>query len=1114
MERIRKYLTAGVLAVIILMAVGVALILVSRWLTGSDAVRNRIIVETGRLTGGQLHYEKLALHLLPRPHLSALRVDFKIPGTITLDTASLVIYPSLTALLSGAVELKDLVVVRPRIRINLPESRVADEPAQKTDTPGILQATAATVFGALEKLSPDLGIRVKDGAVALIRPGRTELKMDRVNLQLNRRRETVTLNLRCRSGISGMLEFKGAVNLETRGSDGRLKLDGLNVRALLAELPLFTDIAVSDTGLGLDVDFNAQAADRAKARVSLKVPTIEIKRQKHRVALREVELNGQVEVDARKLYWNIKSLRIGSHGLDLDGTGNFAFGSPAAPAVLELEATGKHIDVAKVAQGFTAFAGDVAWVQSAFRVARAGTLDNATCRLTVRKRAGKWTVADIKAAGSFEKGLITIPGADLDLEEVSGDVVLDNERVDFKKMKGRLHFGTFDKLDAWIDWQKTAKLGISTSRATLVLEQFYPWLVAFEGLKDLRKFVHTADGELNLTKVEMGGLLATPAAWKIEMATGFEDVTITSPELNGPLRLSKGGMSFKPQKLSLEKTHLKYLDADAVASCTIQGKSGRPGLLELSFDGTIGEETLVWVRRFITLPEHLRIQTPLKISGMSLRWDDRPNVTLVGEVATAGGTRALADIAFSPGRWQINRFELNDGISDVSIKLTKSTERIDFDYSGKLQKATLDRLLKKNEVLKGWVAGNLKAALDIKNPRSSTINGTIQGEGLILRDLPVSPVEVKRFSIDCQGKQARVESTDLIFAGAPMRLKGTAGITDQEYTFDLELAADSLDAEAFSKIQKEHSPRAEEQKSSKQEDVPINGIIRFKTPQFTFKGYTWSPLHANITVRPAVVEVAVTRADLCGISTPGIITITPAGLHLVFKPVASKQNLQQSWECLQDKPLRADSLFSLIGKVEARGPANDLVKTLQGDIAFSSDNGSIYRATILTKIFAFLNITEVFAGKESGLREKGFGYDAIRAHASIKGGTLNFDEILVDGHSMKISGEGVVNLIDESVNMLLLVAPLKTVDRLVKNLPVVGYITGGSILSVPIRIKGSMANQEVVPLPPGAVGHGLVGILERTLKLPLKVVNVLPGTNEKKNLQDKGGKKQNKSLAK
>jgi len=344
-----------------------------------------------------------------------------------------------------------------------------------------------------------------------------------------------------------------------------------------------------------------------------------------------------------------------------------------------------------------------------------------------------------------------------------------------------------------------------------------------------------------------------------------------------------------------------------------------------------------------------------------------------------------------------------------------------------------------------------------------------------------------------------LQSADLLFAGTPMHLKGKAGITDAAYTFDLELTADHLDASALARIQKEPPRTPEKPDDPTREKPPIDGIIRFKTPRFTFKEYTWKPLHADIAIKADVVNITATQADLCGITTPGTVRIEPDGVNLSFRPSAEKKNMQATWECLQDKPLQADGFYSLTGTIEAQGPAEDLVPNLMGEISFSSDNGMIHRSNLLTKIFAFLNITEVFAGKTSGLREKGFGYDTIRAHAAIQSGVLNFDEILVDGHTMKISGEGKINLVKETLDMSLLVAPLKTFDRLVKKMPVLGYITGGSVLSVPVRIRGSTSNPEVVPLPPADVGRGLMGILERTLKAPLKVVESLPGVDAQQN---------------
>ncbi len=1095
MKRIRKYLLAGCFAAAILVAVVVALILASRWLTGSNVVRDKITTEAARLTGGQLHYEKLALHLLPLPHLTVLQADFQIPEKIALTTALLAIYPDMLALASGNFELEDIVIVRPTIRIEQDRAPVQTDSSPPTVPEKQLHKIGAAVFGALSKLGPDLTIRIKDGAVTVIRPEKPPIKVEQIDLRLNSRGQEVSLDLDCRSVIGGQMTLKGTVNLKGRTSSGRLKVVGLNARPLLAELLPLPGVTLSDTRLGLEVVFTAQATEKIQARITLRVPEIQVRRQQGYLSLQNVLLKGDVAADPKQLSWDIKSLKVDSPDLDLGSSGTFTFGSRTKPATLGLAAVGRRIDVAGAAQSFTAFAGDQAWVQTAFKVAREGTLTKATCRLVVRNTENGWTVSRIRATGHLDNGLISIPGAEMNLESVRGDVVLVNQEVEFKQMQGRLPYGTFNKLDARIDWHQTATLGISTPRATVYLERFYPWLTAFEGLQDLRKFITTADGELVLTQLEIGGPLASPADWEMEIAAGVKDVMITSPELSGPLHLLQGRGALNSNTLDLKSVQMKYLDADIVTACRILGKLAQPEEIRLSLDGTLGKETLAWLRRFMDMPAYLRVQPPLEIAGMDLQWHTSGNVSLKGEIIGGAGTRAFADATFAPGRWQINRFELNDGISDVSLAIIKTGRHVELDYAGKLDKTTLDRILKDNTILKGWVDGKLKAFLDMDNLGSSLATGALRGEGLFVKFLPVGPIEFERFALDCRGKQARLQSADLIFDGIPMHLEGTAGISAQGYTFDLDLVADSFDAAVFSRDEKAAPARAAESAVPPEEKIPIAGIIRFKTPRFTFKDYSWEPLVATIAIDPDSVEVAVTRADLCGISTPGTVIVTPEGWYLGFKPAAAKQNFQTSWECLQTKPMQADGVFNLNGSLESSGLSADLLKNLQGELSFSINDGMIHRANILTKIFALLNITEMFAGKTSGLGDKGFGYAAIRAHAAIKGGDLNFDEILVDGHAMKISGAGTVSLVDEKVDVNLLVAPLKTFDRLVKKIPVVGYITGGSVLSVPVKVQGGIADPQVLLVPPGAVGRGLIGILERTLEAPLKVVESLPGIN-------------------
>ena len=77
---------------------------------------------------------------------------------------------------------------------------------------------------------------------------------------------------------------------------------------------------------------------------------------------------------------------------------------------------------------------------------------------------------------------------------------------------------------------------------------------------------------------------------------------------------------------------------------------------------------------------------------------------------------------------------------------------------------------------------------------------------------------------------------------------------------------------------------------------------------------------------------------------------------------------------------------------------------------------------------------------------------------------------------------------DREARLTVLVAPFGRLDRLVRKLPIIGYVVGGTLTSIPVRVTGDFRDPLVVPLGPAAVTAELAGIFERTLKLPAKIL--------------------------
>jgi hypothetical protein len=168
-------------------------------------------------------------------------------------------------------------------------------------------------------------------------------------------------------------------------------------------------------------------------------------------------------------------------------------------------------------------------------------------------------------------------------------------------------------------------------------------------------------------------------------------------------------------------------------------------------------------------------------------------------------------------------------------------------------------------------------------------------------------------------------------------------------------------------------------------------------------------------------------------------------------------------------------------------------------VAFSAREGRIYRFGLLAKILSILNVTEIYRGEVPDLTGKGFAYRSMKANAKIKGGKLIMQECSIDGVSMGIACEGNIDLSEKKMNLTVLVAPFKTVDRIVDIIPLVGHVLGGNLISIPFQAKGDLKDPDVIPLPPKAVGSGVLGILERTLKLPITIIQpIFPGSKSKK----------------
>jgi hypothetical protein len=273
---------------------------------------------------------------------------------------------------------------------------------------------------------------------------------------------------------------------------------------------------------------------------------------------------------------------------------------------------------------------------------------------------------------------------------------------------------------------------------------------------------------------------------------------------------------------------------------------------------------------------------------------------------------------------------------------------------------------------------------------------------------------------------------------------------------------------------------------------PIEGVLRVKAAQFAIGDFTFKPVQAGIILKREEVAVKVSQADLCGISVPGSVKITPQTIALDLHPAAENQALNPAFTCLRNEKGVITGLYDLNGTLRIDMLDDSFTRSVNGHLELTARSGRIYRYGVLAKILALLNVTEVFRGKLPDVVHEGFAYESARFSGDFKDGKFFLKEGLINGSSMTVAYKGSFDLAHETMQLTVLVAPFKTFDAIIQNIPLVKDILGGQLLSIPFSVEGKWSDFKITPLSSSDIDTGVLGILNRSLQITTIPFQPLP----------------------
>jgi uncharacterized protein involved in outer membrane biogenesis len=541
--------------------------------------------------------------------------------------------------------------------------------------------------------------------------------------------------------------------------------------------------------------------------------------------------------------------------------------------------------------------------------------------------------------------------------------------------------------------------------------------------------------------------------------------------------------------ITMNNVQASTFDSSFTAAVVISQTAQAINSADVTMSGKIGPKTIRWVSQTFNLPPEQTLHAPVSISNSHIMWQAGAKLAVTATAAIEDGPTISLTLSKNVADLAVSELMIYDKESRANIALQYTKNLIDVSFQGSLTEKTLNGIFEHNSFHRGWIKGDFRTHVQLDQYWKSTAQGHLEGANFII-PVPMNvPIKVRRVILSAEGKTLKVESAALNWGENNFDIKGNVKAAPDGFHLDMDLYADAIKVETIKKNLAKPEKPSETNPSEKHSKKPaLRGIIRLTAPSIIWGRYTASPLRANILLDYKGVNINITKAFLCGISIPGNLTFGENDIQFDFKPAAAGKQLESTLDCLFYEDSHITGILNLQAAVNSRGKSAALVSSLQGRVDFSSEDGIIYRFPLLAKIFSFLNVTELLRGKLPDFTKDGFKYNSMTIKGDIRQGVFVIKEALLDGTTMQLAGQGEINLTDNKINLTILVAPFKTVDYLIKNIPVVGYILKGTLISIPLKVTGDISDPSIFVLSPSAVGEGLLGMMKRTLSLPVKII--------------------------
>ena len=740
-----------------------------------------------------------------------------------------------------------------------------------------------------------------------------------------------------------------------------------------------------------------------------------------------------------------------------------------------------------------------------------------------------------------------------DFAIAGGEMTIAPPMLQWRNVHGAYGPHAVKKTAGQVRWPDDVFLEVSQLEAVLAAKELekepLPYFKAIS--ETMRRHITRADGRIELRNTTISGKASKPDLWTAAADVLVQNLAVETPFFPKALLIKEGKGRFSNKEITVSSaTGSIFGDTFTLgASLSHQAFAALRG--KISLQGRVGQELGQWLKERQLIYPALFPQLPLQVESLQ--------IDLQGEKTYVKGLIQPAGMIFNPPKVDFSLELAKDdsltpinGISkSTKVSSAKKTQKINsnllkmaahvyggteeatitldfldknkeaflFSWKGELSKQTVDQLLEQKGLLRGKIGGDFQLHLPL-DPSKVAFSGELEAHDLrwVLDEKTGRFLDIKELSLAAVGKDLKVKHLACALNDKESVLvKGLVSRVGDGFVLKLDLASPALSQNTlldFQKTLKQIRDKGGKPASAgpSPQTPPwwnITGTVAFAVDKFT-AGHApgkseeaatlaWQPLEGEIKIHPqGGLSALISNGRLCCLGTTG---------QWFSSPELGQNHFAVGNAC--PTPPRFETVLPclgypqdiIIGEFVLDAQLDGMWDNWQGGhLQIESHQGRILRLKLLSKIFSVLNITDLFRvaleGDGTETSTRGFPYRDLLLKAHVKGNELIIDEAVIRGEGLNLFARGKMNLATYDLDVVVMIAPFKTLDAIISKVPLVGRIIGGetaTLITFPVGVTGRATDPQVTPLPPSAVGEGLVNIIKRTLLLPFYILSpVLP----------------------